>query len=47
MSLKDFLYSRILAFGHAFRGWLHVLRTQHNAWIHSLVATLIILIGLW
>lgn len=47
MSFKNFLYSRILAFGHAFRGWWHVLRTQHNAWIHSMVATLIILVGLW
>lgn len=47
MAFKNFLYSRIHAFGHAFRGWRHVLRTQHNAWIHSIVATLIIIVGLW
>jgi diacylglycerol kinase len=47
MSFKTFLYSRIHAFGHAFRGWWHVLRTQQNAWIHSLVATLILLVCLW
>jgi diacylglycerol kinase len=47
MSLKSFLYTRIIAFGHAFRGWWYVLRTQHNAWIHSLFATGVILIGLW
>jgi diacylglycerol kinase len=47
MSLKTFVYSRILAFGHAFRGWGYVLKTQHNAWIHSLFATAVILVGLW
>ncbi len=47
MSLKSFLYSRIAAFGHAFRGWWYVLKTQHNAWIHSLFATVVILVGLW
>ena len=47
MTLKEFLLSRIVAFGHAFRGWRHVLRTQHNAWIHSVIATVVILLGLW
>jgi len=47
MSLKTFITSRIAAFGHAFRGWWHVLRTQHNAWIHSVFATVVILMGLW
>jgi diacylglycerol kinase len=47
MSLKTFLYSRIAAFGHAFRGWWYVLKTQQNAWIHSLFATVVVLVGLW
>ena len=47
MSLKSFITSRITAFGHAFRGWWHVLKTQHNAWIHSVVATLVLIVGLW
>lgn len=47
MNLKTFITSRIAAFGHAFRGWGHVLKTQHNAWIHSVVATVIIALGLW
>jgi diacylglycerol kinase (ATP) len=47
MTFKTFVLSRIAAFGHAFRGWWYVLRTQHNAWIHSLVATLVIVMGLW
>src|SRR5919109_4549826 len=47
MSLKNFIYSRIMAFGHAFRGWWYVLRTQHNAWIHLIFASVVVLMGLW
>ena len=47
MTIKEFFSSRITAFGHAFRGWGYVLKTQHNAWIHSTVATLVIALGLW
>jgi diacylglycerol kinase len=47
MALKEFIYSRITAFGHAFRGWWYVLRTQHNAWIHSIVALAVIALGSW
>jgi diacylglycerol kinase len=47
MTFEDFIRSRIAAFGHAFRGLWHVLQTQQNAWIHSVVATLIVSIGLW
>jgi len=45
--MKNFFLSRIHAFGHAFRGWWYVIRTQHNAWIHTLVTTLVILLALW
>jgi len=47
MNIKTFITSRIAAFGHAFRGWRHVLRTQHNAWIHSAIAAAVIAVGLW
>ena len=47
MTIKEFFVSRLTAFGHAFRGWYHVLQTQHNAWIHSAVATVVIILGLW
>jgi len=47
MTIKDFFVSRFTAFGHAFRGWGHVLKTQHNAWIHSVVATVVIVLGIW
>ena len=47
MTFKTFLTSRIAAFGHAFRGWGHVLQTQQNAWIHSLIASIVIAMGVW
>jgi len=47
MTFKTFIASRIHAFGHAFRGWGHVLQTQQNAWIHSLVAAVVIALGVW
>jgi len=47
MTIKEFFVSRFTAFGHAFRGWGHVLKTQHNAWIHSVVATVVIALGVW
>jgi diacylglycerol kinase (ATP) len=45
--MKSFFASRVVSFGHAFRGWHYVLRTQANAWIHSVVATVVFLLGLW
>ncbi len=45
--MKSFIQSRIASFGHAFRGWWYVLRTQRNAWIHGLVATAVMLMGAW
>ena len=47
MTIKDFFISRLTAFGHAFRGWAYVLKTQHNAWIHSVAATAVIALGIW
>ena len=47
MTIKTFITSRYHSFRYAFHGWGYVLRTQRNAWIHSLVATLVILMGLW
>jgi diacylglycerol kinase len=42
-----FLGSRWRSFGHAVRGWVYVLRTQQNAWVHALAATLVCVLGLW
>ncbi len=45
--IVDFIRSRIASFGHAFRGWAYVLRTQKNAWIHSVASVMVVLVGLW
>ena len=47
MSIKTFITSRYHSFRFAFHGWGYVLKTQRNAWIHSMIATLVILMGLW
>lgn len=45
--MKSFITSRIHAFGHALHGWGHVLRTQHNAWIHSAIAAIVFILAVW
>lgn len=45
--VRAFLLSRWHSFGHAFRGWAYVLRTQRNAWIHALIATLVFIVSFW
>jgi len=45
--VREFFASRIRSFRYAFQGWGYVLRTQRNAWIHSAIATVVFLVGLW
>jgi diacylglycerol kinase len=45
--MRSFFSSRAASFGHAFRGWHYVLRTQANAWIHSTIAIAVFILGLW
>ncbi|HSO13622.1 MAG TPA: diacylglycerol kinase family protein [Anaerolineales bacterium] len=47
MTIKEFIQSRIISFGHAFRGWRHVLKTQHNAWVHTVVAGIVFILAIW
>ncbi len=39
--------SHLDSFRHAFAGWWHVLRTQRNAWIHAVISTAVVIVGLW
>jgi diacylglycerol kinase len=39
--------SRLASFRHAFAGWWHVLRTQPNAWIHSLASIAVFVLAAW
>ena len=45
--MSAFLRSRLRSFGHAFQGWLYVMRTQRNAWIHGSISAIILLLSLW
>jgi diacylglycerol kinase (ATP) len=47
VAIKEFFISRYHAFGHAFRGWWYVLRTQKNAWLHAMVTTLVVIVARW
>lgn len=39
--------SRLASFRHAFAGWRYVLRTQRNAWIHTLASVVVFAIAGW
>jgi len=43
----EFMVSRFQSFGHAFRGWWYVMRTQRNAWIHFVAATIVFVMAFW
>jgi diacylglycerol kinase (ATP) len=45
--MRSFILSRIASFGHAFRGWIYVLQTQHNARIHAVAATCVFILSAW
>jgi diacylglycerol kinase len=45
--MKDFFISRIQSFGHAFAGMGYVLKTQKNAYIHSIATISVILMAIW
>ncbi len=45
--MKSFLISRLHSIRHALRGWWYVMQTQRNAWIHAVVATIVLILGLW
>ncbi|HEX7541360.1 MAG TPA: diacylglycerol kinase family protein [Anaerolineales bacterium] len=43
----NFIVSRAHAFRNDFRGLWYVIRTQHNAWLHALVTTMVVLVAYW
>jgi diacylglycerol kinase (ATP) len=45
--MRTFFQSRSQSFYNAFAGVWYVLRTQKNAWIHSLATLLVILFAIW
>jgi diacylglycerol kinase len=45
--MQDFIRTRIAAFRYAFDGWLYLLRTQRNAWIHAVISIVVVVLGFW
>ncbi|MEJ2598844.1 MAG: diacylglycerol kinase family protein [Anaerolineales bacterium] len=45
--MRAFLKSRAISFRCAFAGWLFVIRTQRNAWIHAVISVAVILVSFW
>jgi diacylglycerol kinase len=45
--MKSFILSRLHAFRHAFRGLFYVMKTQRNAWIHTAITVLVLILGVW
>jgi diacylglycerol kinase (ATP) len=45
--MSSFLRSRANSFRYAFAGWWFVIRTQRNAWIHTVFSVLVILVSIW
>ena len=45
--MKSFFLSRIQSVKYALHGWWHVVQTQRNAWVHTLIAMTVIIMGLW
>lgn len=45
--MRNFFVTRVRSFGYAFEGWRYVLRTQRNAWIHTLATIAVLLMSAW
>ncbi|HVN56210.1 MAG TPA: diacylglycerol kinase family protein [Anaerolineaceae bacterium] len=45
--MQKFLRSRGRSFKNAFAGLYYVMRTQRNAWIHSVATMLVVLLAIW
>ena len=46
-NVRDEAYNRAHSFRFAFDGWWFVVRTQHNAWIHTVASLAVIVLGFW
>jgi diacylglycerol kinase (ATP) len=45
--MRNFFRDRLSSFRPAIEGWRHVLRTQPNAWIHTIISIAVIAVGFW
>lgn len=45
--MLEFFILRVRSFRHAFAGWWYVIRTQKNAWIHTILSIFVLLAALF
>jgi len=45
--MRSFIKSRSRSFRYAFTGWWFVIRTQRNAWIHTVVSLAVLVVSFW
>ena len=45
--VNEFVLSRLRSFQYAISGWTYVIRSQRNAWIHSIFSILVLAISVW
>lgn len=45
--MRNFLFNRARSFRYASRGCVYIIRTQENAWIHSVATAIVILLSIW
>lgn len=45
--MRDFFSSRQRSFKYAFSGWWYVVKTQRNAWIHTVASIAVLLLAGW
>ncbi len=45
--MQVFLSARLRSFSHAFAGWWYVIRTQQNAWIHTMASVCVVVLATW
>lgn len=45
--MMAFVRGRLASFRPAFAGFLHVLRTQPNAWVHGIISLAVVAVAFW
>jgi diacylglycerol kinase (ATP) len=45
--MTEFVRLRLRSFRYAFAGWWYVIRTQRNAWLHTIATMMVVMLAFW
>jgi diacylglycerol kinase (ATP) len=45
--MTEFVRLRLRSFRYAFAGWWYVIRTQRNAWLHTIATVMVLMLAFW